>query len=115
VTLWALFASAAIVAWRATTRRRDDVRLLEAIVNGSTDGVFRQGSRGPVPASAALAGLAPQHNVPGCVDDREALAGLRRDQVADLLLPRRVAELIDADRRARRARGEQAVRVLRSG
>jgi hypothetical protein len=82
VTLWALFAAAAIVAWRATTRRRDDVRLLEAIVNGSTDGVFRQGSRGPVPASAALAGLAPQHNVPGRVDDREALAGLRRDQLA---------------------------------
>jgi diguanylate cyclase (GGDEF)-like protein/PAS domain S-box-containing protein len=40
VILWALFAAAAIVAWRATTRRRDDVRLLEAIVNGSTDGVF---------------------------------------------------------------------------
>jgi diguanylate cyclase (GGDEF)-like protein/PAS domain S-box-containing protein len=40
VILWALLASAAVVAWRATTRRRADVQLLEAIVEGSSDGVF---------------------------------------------------------------------------
>ncbi|HET8754971.1 MAG TPA: PAS domain S-box protein [Solirubrobacteraceae bacterium] len=40
VVLWALFAAAAVVAWRAARGRRDDARLLETIVEGSADGVF---------------------------------------------------------------------------
>ena len=40
VVLWALFATAAVIAWRATSGRRDDARLLETIVEGSADGVF---------------------------------------------------------------------------
>jgi diguanylate cyclase (GGDEF)-like protein/PAS domain S-box-containing protein len=40
VVLWALFAGAAVIAWRAATRRQDGARLLETIVEGSADGVF---------------------------------------------------------------------------
>jgi diguanylate cyclase (GGDEF)-like protein/PAS domain S-box-containing protein len=40
VILWALFATAAVVAWRATSRRQDDAQLLETIVESSADGVF---------------------------------------------------------------------------
>ena len=40
VILWALFAAASIAAWRATVHRRQGFALLEAIVEGSADGVF---------------------------------------------------------------------------
>ncbi len=39
VALGLLFAVAAIVAWRATSARRDGARLLQSIMEGSTDGV----------------------------------------------------------------------------
>jgi diguanylate cyclase (GGDEF)-like protein/PAS domain S-box-containing protein len=94
VILWALFATAAIVAWRATTRREDGVRLLDAIVNGSSDGVFVKDLEGRYllinAAAAQLLGL-----------ERESLLG-RTD-----------AELFGVpDIAARRARDEA---VLASG
>jgi diguanylate cyclase (GGDEF)-like protein/PAS domain S-box-containing protein len=68
VVLWALFAAAAVVAWRASTRRRQGVRLLEAIVEGSSDGVFVKDLEGRYllvnDAAARLLGL-----------DREAVLG----------------------------------------
>jgi diguanylate cyclase (GGDEF)-like protein/PAS domain S-box-containing protein len=40
VVLWALFAAAAVVAWRARSGREDGARLLESIVEEAADGVF---------------------------------------------------------------------------
>ena len=40
IVLWALFAAAAVIAWRAWGRGQDGARLLESIVEGSADGVF---------------------------------------------------------------------------
>ena len=50
IVLWALFAVAAVVAWRATLRRREGVQLLEAIVERLDRRRVRQGPRGPLPA-----------------------------------------------------------------
>jgi diguanylate cyclase (GGDEF)-like protein/PAS domain S-box-containing protein len=88
VVLWALFAGAAVVAWRATSRRQDDARLLETIVEGSVDGVFVKDLEGRyllVNEAAAR------------------LIGLDRDQV----LGHTDGELFgEADSAARRARDE---------
>ncbi len=40
VVLWALLAVATVAAWHASTRRRSDAQLLQAIVEGSSDAVF---------------------------------------------------------------------------
>ena len=40
LVLWALFAIAALAAWRANARRQEDARLLQAIVEGTSDAVF---------------------------------------------------------------------------
>jgi PAS domain S-box-containing protein len=40
IVLWALFATATVLAWRATTCREQGDRLLASIVEGSADGVF---------------------------------------------------------------------------
>jgi diguanylate cyclase (GGDEF)-like protein/PAS domain S-box-containing protein len=40
ILLWALFAAATVLAWRATARRDRGDRLLASIVEGSADGVF---------------------------------------------------------------------------
>jgi diguanylate cyclase (GGDEF)-like protein/PAS domain S-box-containing protein len=40
IVLWALFAAAAVAAWRATAGRRDGAQLLQAIVEGTSDAVF---------------------------------------------------------------------------
>ena len=68
VVLWALFAAAVVVAWRATVRRQDDGQLLAAIVEGSTDAVFVKDLEGRyVLVNEAAAGLLG--------GDREALLG----------------------------------------
>jgi diguanylate cyclase (GGDEF)-like protein/PAS domain S-box-containing protein len=40
VVLWALFAGAAVIAWRARSGRADGALLLESILEGAGDGVF---------------------------------------------------------------------------
>ena len=40
VVLWLLFAAAAVVAWRASRRHQDSTRLLEAIVDGTSDAIY---------------------------------------------------------------------------
>jgi diguanylate cyclase (GGDEF)-like protein/PAS domain S-box-containing protein len=40
VVLWLLFAAAAVVAWRASRRLQDSSRLLEAIVDGTSDAIY---------------------------------------------------------------------------
>jgi diguanylate cyclase (GGDEF)-like protein/PAS domain S-box-containing protein len=94
VVLWAAFAVAAVIAWRATRRRQDDVRLLEEIVNGSADGVFVKDLEGRYVlvnhSAARLLGL-----------DREAVLGHTDAELFGSL-----------DSAARRARDEA---VLASG
>jgi diguanylate cyclase (GGDEF)-like protein/PAS domain S-box-containing protein len=61
VVLWALFAVAAVIAWRAQSLGEDGTRLLETIVEGSVDGVFVKDLEGRYmlvnEAAAGLLGL----------------------------------------------------------
>ncbi len=88
VVLWALFAAAAVIAWRAWGRGQDGARLLESIVEGSADGVFVKDLEGRYQlvnaAAARLLGI-EREAVIGHTDDElfgsEASAARRaRDQ-----------------------------------
>ena len=83
--LWALFAAAAVIAWRATSGRQDDARLLETIVEGSVDGVFVKDLEGRYilvnEAAARLLGAGPQAPCSASTDEElfgDAASAARR-------------------------------------